>query len=604
PTETTVWSTLHKFTSDQETIVVGRPLANTQIYILDRHGQVCPVGVAGEIHIAGDGVARGYRGRADLTAEKFIPNPFSPDLNSRMYKTADLGKWHSDGTIEHLGRADHQVKLRGFRIELGEIEATLATLPEVREAVAMVREDTPGDKRLVAYIVADASHVANVSNAELDPSRLRARLRETLPDYMVPSAFVSLERLPLTPNGKVDRKKLPAPVIYSAGEVKGRAPESRMEVLLAEIWKDVLKVPSVNTDDDFFNLGGHSLLAAAMIAALNESLGYRVRLSSLFEASTLGALATAAEKQGRLEHQVSPIVPIKKTGTKPALFCVSRPNVNALGFIFLSRAVSKDLPVYGLQSNTETDGSISLFTLEEYEEKAREYIAAMREVQSDGPYFLTGFCEGGHIAFEMARQLEAMGLEVGILSVLDVWPIENTISRRRLKARNYGRVVLAFLKASNRDRLVMLERKLHGLPAIAPRPRVIAGKSIGTFGLNRDDRKLQSSYIASRHWPEKDFEPTIYNGKIIAFRVPKQPFYRIYDSYLGWRSRVRGTVEVIPTPGEHALILREPGVSVVAHELEARIDVYLARRAAATKLARSQSARGFSGDGAATADAF
>lgn len=561
PTETTVWSTVQRFTSATEPVTVGRALANQQVYVLDPAGNVCPVGVPGEITIAGTGVARGYCDRPDLTAEKFIPNPFGAGL---MYRTSDVGRWTKNGTIEHLGRADHQVKLRGFRIELGEIEAVLTTVPGIREAVAVAREDTPGDKRLVAYLVSDQP---------IDGSVLRARLKESLPDYMVPSAFVELDRMPLTPNGKVDRLHLPAPLGDTQQDHQGHEPRTYMETLLAEIWKDILRVQYVNTRDDFFELGGHSLLAAAMINKLSETLGYRVRLSALFEAPTLGALALAAENQGIDQDQVTAIVPIHRTGWKPALFCVSRPNVNSLGFIFLARSLSGGLPVYGLQSNMVNDGVLAPFTQEEYEEKAAEYVAEMRAIQPEGPYFLTGFCEGAHIAFEMARQLEAMGLEVAKLFILDVWPVENTVDRNRFMLYKYFRVFKRHLQAIRRRRLPAEVRQRQDM-LLATRKQFIDSKLLA----DPEARRLLTKRIESRYWPGKEFAPTIYNGDVVVFRVAKQLFYRVRDESLGWASRVTGKVEIVRVPGTHGLILREPGVSVVARELEARIDEYLAQK--------------------------
>jgi len=564
PTETTVWSTVHRFTSAEEPIVVGRPLANQQVYILDAAGRVCPIGVPGEICIAGAGVARGYCDRPDLTAEKFVPNPFDTDPAARMYRTSDLGRWTAEGTIEHLGRADNQVKIRGFRIELGEIETALATLPSIREAVVIAREDTPGDKRLVAYLVSDSG---------LDRAALRAGLKETLPDYMVPSAFVPLERLPLNSNGKVDRLHLPAPAGDEPSDHTGHEPRTYMEVLLAEIWKDILKINFVKTSDDFFELGGHSLLAAAMINKLSESLGYRVRLAALFEAPTLGALAETAERQGIDQAQLASIVPIHRSGSKPALYCVSRPNVNSLGFVFLSRALSGNLPVYGLQSNMDNDGILAPFTQLEYEEKAAEYIAALREIQPEGPYFLTGFCEGAHIAFEMARQFEAMNLEVGGLFILDVWPVENTVDRKRYMLGRYFSVIRRYWKSIKRLGLSPVARKQPDLLHNRTRQFVDSALLSDPAG-----RKLLTRRMEARYWPGKDFVPTMYDGNAVVFRTAKQMFYRVHDESLGWAKRVRGSVEVVQVPGTHVLILREPGVSVVARELEARIDAYLARR--------------------------
>ena len=272
----------------------------------------------------------------------------------------------------------------------------------------------------------------------------------------------------MTPNGKVDRKTLPAPKSSERRQILGGEPVTKIEIRLAEIWEEVLNVPSVRLDDDFFDLGGHSMLAVKMIARLNESLGYDIPLAALFESPTLAGLAKYAERSSSQQRVIRTVIPIRKSGSKPPLFCVSRPNVNALGFIFLSRALSKDQPVFGLQSHMETDGAYRPFEQAEYDEKASAYIAAMREVQPTGPYFLIGFCEGAHIAFEMARQLEAANQTVGMLAILDAWPVENTIDRRRFYIRSYGNIVRRFLRSDNSERLSMISRKLRGLPALPP----------------------------------------------------------------------------------------------------------------------------------------
>jgi thioesterase domain-containing protein len=331
-------------------------------------------------------------------------------------------------------------------------------------------------------------------------------------------------------------------------------------------------------EDDFFQLGGHSILAATMINKLNESLGYKVRLAELFGAPTLSALAAVVEAQGMQQQQLSTIIPIRKTGTKSPLFCVSRPNVNALGFVFLTRAVSRDLPVFGLQANMENDGLIAPFTQQEYEDKAREYIEAMRQVQPEGPYFLTGYCEGAHIAFEMARQLKAMNLEVGKLFILDVWPLENTVHRGRYILRNYRRVLKQFWNGGATDRFAMLSRKLHGRPAAAPKPLMVDRKKFAESNQDPQFKAVVSQRFQSRYWPGKDFKPTIFDGDIVVFRVAKQGVQYINDEYLGWRSRITGAVDLVYVPGTHIHILRDPGVSVVARELEARIDRYMAKK--------------------------
>jgi aryl carrier-like protein len=261
---------------------------NASIHILDTRGQLAPIGVPGEIHIGGAGVARGYLNQPELTAARFIPDPFSAQAGARLYKTGDLGRWLPDGTVEYLGRNDFQVKVRGFRIELGEIEATLAACPGVREAVVIAREDQPGDKRLVAYVLPEAG-------LELSAAVLRKQIADRLPAYMLPSAFVQLKALPLTPNGKLDRKALPAPDADAYTTREYEAPVGEVETTLARIWADVLKIEQVGRHDNFFELGGHSLLAVTVIERMRRAdLDLDVR--ALFATPTLAALANSTKE--------------------------------------------------------------------------------------------------------------------------------------------------------------------------------------------------------------------------------------------------------------------------------------------------------------------
>jgi amino acid adenylation domain-containing protein len=282
PTETTVWSCLSRVEAGQGPPDIGRPIANTEVYVVDKRLRPVPPGVPGELLIGGSGLARGYLRRPELTAEKFVPDPFARRAGARLYRTGDLARWRRDGRLEVLGRIDHQVKLRGFRIELGEIEAALGTHPAVAQVVVVCREDRPGDKRLVAYVVARAEDA--VSNSEL-----RNHVKRTLPDYMVPAVCVFLPELPLTPNGKIDRRALPVPEAGGASAATYAAPRDEDEAQVAQIWAQVLGVERVGLDDNFFNLGGHSLLATQLIARVERTFAMDVPLRLLFEAPTLAA---------------------------------------------------------------------------------------------------------------------------------------------------------------------------------------------------------------------------------------------------------------------------------------------------------------------------
>jgi amino acid adenylation domain-containing protein len=289
PTETTTFAITHEVTDVEEgarTIPLGRPIANTRIYVLDARGEPVPVGVGGELYIGGTGVALGYQGRPGLTAQRFVPDPLGGEPGARMYRTGDLGRWLPDGTIEFLGRNDHQVKVRGFRIELGEIEARLLAHPAVREAVVLAREDAPGDRRLVAYYV-------GAEGAEAET--LHAHLSRRLPEYMVPSAFVSLDALPLAPTGKLDRKALPAPDLAPA-EDRYVAPRTPVEEVLAGIWAEVLRLERVGVEESFFDLGGHSLLATRAVSRVREAFAVELPLRAIFESPTVAGLAPRVER--------------------------------------------------------------------------------------------------------------------------------------------------------------------------------------------------------------------------------------------------------------------------------------------------------------------
>ncbi|MET0399178.1 MAG: amino acid adenylation domain-containing protein, partial [Longimicrobiaceae bacterium] len=290
PTEDTTYSTYSRVPRGADRVLVGRPVANTQALVLDGELRPVPVGLAGELYLAGDGLSRGYAARPDLTAERFLPNPFG-EAGSRMYRVMDRVRWLASGELEYFGRVDHQVKVRGFRIELGEIETALAALPQVREAVVVVRDDAPGaagQKRLVAYLAAEPGEIASVAE-------LRSRLAERLPEYMVPSAFVLLDRLPLSPNGKLDRRALPAPEAAAGTEYV--APRTVVEELLCTIWEEVLGVERVGVDDDFFELGGHSMLAMDVAFRVQQACGVEVPLQELFVTPTVAALAELVEDQ-------------------------------------------------------------------------------------------------------------------------------------------------------------------------------------------------------------------------------------------------------------------------------------------------------------------
>jgi enterobactin synthetase component F len=432
PTECTV-DTLWCRLSDSPDPIVGRPIANTKAFVLDAERRLVPPGVVGELYFGGAPVARGYHNRPQLTAERFLYTEFG-----RLYRTGDLARWRPDGTIEFLGRADDQVKIRGFRIEPGEVEAVLTSHPDIAQAAVVPREDTPGLQRLVAYVVGDAP----------EPAALRQFLAERLPDYMVPPAYVTVDRIPRTTNGKLDRAALPAP---DRTAMTGREPRGDRERILCGLFAELLGVDEIGVDDDFFSLGGHSLLVAKLIVRVREEFGVRIGIRTVFEAPTAARLAAALGRQ----QPDDTVLPLRTNGSRPPLFCVAPATGLALSYTGLLASLP-DRPVYGLQLVGEGTASIK--------DLAEDLVRCVRDIQPAGPYHLLGGSFGGLVAHEMAVRLQQAGEQVALLALLDSYPFpsawrdlptatESEVAAELLGDLDPGQVVAAYRAFKHHSRM-------------------------------------------------------------------------------------------------------------------------------------------------------
>ncbi|KAB0570175.1 non-ribosomal peptide synthetase [Pseudomonas palleroniana] len=406
PTETTTYATTHEVRAlapSADSVPIGGPIANTQVYVLDAQLQALPLGVSGEICIGGDGVAKGYLNRPELTAEKFVDDPFNP--GNLMYRTGDLGRWTADGLLECIGRNDDQVKIRGFRIELGEIEARLAACTGVREAVVLAREDVPGDKRLVAYFTWAGEPVG--------VDAVRACLQGQLPAYMVPSAYVPLAQLPLTANGKVDRKALPIPDREALAQRDFEAPMDALEQTLAPLWAEVLKLEQVGRHDSFFELGGHSLLAIRLVKLMEEA-GLPVSLAELFQHASVASVAAMLRERADEPVRETSVVTVRSGGSQPPLFLVHEFSGMDVYFPALGQHLPGDYPIYGLPGVPL--GEPHLNTMEGL---AARLVGLIRGLQPHGPYRIAGWSFGGVLAYEVAMQLLGLDESVAFLGLID-----------------------------------------------------------------------------------------------------------------------------------------------------------------------------------------
>lgn len=565
PTETTIWSLVQRVQSGSGHVPIGSAIANTEVYLLDDRMQPVPTGVTGRLYLGGDGLARGYLNRNDLTAEKFLPHPFG-DGAARIYDTGDTARWRPDGTIEFLGRADNQVKVRGFRIELGEIEQMLKQHPSIDQSVVVVREDLRGfnaaDKSIVAYVVCNVS--------DLPISELRDFLRQALPAYMIPSAFVTLDKFPLTPNRKVDRNALPVPTIgRDQLTADDDAPRDSVERQIANVWKKTLGVETLGLDDDFFDVGGHSLLAARMIRDIEKLYGHRLPLVTLLQAPSVRQFAEII-KHENWQPAWQCLVPIQEGGSKPPLFLIHAAHGNVLLYRELAKALGPDQPVYGLQARG-LDGKKPVHT--KVEDMAADYVAEILKIQPSGPYHLGGYCLGGTIAYEVAQQLIADDGEVALLALFDThsrW-FQASIPTRLYTgiqqiAFHAGNVLMSGPKGM---RAFLSEKVLQVNQRLGRRISVARSKLGYATGLRKEAPMALLERVNDR--ASEAYIPQYYAGKLTVFK-PCKAYLGYEDSSLGWGNGLVDELEVIELPVFPAGMLIEPFVQELAARLQRWLD--------------------------------
>jgi aspartate racemase len=539
PTETSVIVTAFEPTNWENIppiLPIGRPIANTKIYILDRNLQPLPVGIPGDLYVSGPGLARGYLNRAEVTAEKFIRDPFSRDPEARMYKTGDLACFLANGEIEFAGRTDDQVKIRGYRVELKEIEAVLGSNPGVREVAVIARQNETGERNLVAYVVPSREQTPT-------GSELRSYLKQKLPHYMVPSAFVLLEAMPKTPNGKVDRRNMPAPQSADFSEANEYvAPTDELETNLSKIWCAVLTKDKIGIRDNFFDLGGHSLLAARLMHRIEQALGQRLPLAALLQSPTIETLAAVLRQEGSASW--SSLVAIQPEGSRPPFFCVHGVGGNVVGFRDLARHLGPDQPFFALQPQG-LDGKRPCLT--GVPEMAENYIREIRRVQPQGPYHIGGYSFGGLVAYEMAQMLRMEGQEVDLLALFDTYPgkMESRTSQLHKLTRLPMKEAALFLLKKGSFVMMTLRKRLE--LQMLPRPlrnvRQACAKAAGDYTI----------------------QP--YDGEVTLFRVKEKSAGSLDDPYAIWWRVAAGGVDLREISGDHLSLLKEPQVRLLAEQL-------------------------------------
>ena len=553
PTETTMMSCLHPVGAlDLEgRIPVGRPLTNTRVYVLDEALNPAPVGVPGEVYLAGAGVGRGYLGHPGLTSVRFVANPFGAP-GERMYRTGDVARWHADGVLDFVGRADDQVKIRGFRVELGEVETALTACRGIAQAAVVVREDQPGDKRLVAYLVASGTQHAG----DLASAALRDRLARQLPDHMIPAAFVVMDRLPLRGNGKLNRDLLPVPDV--GREPLSRAPRSPREEVLCGLFADVLSLPAVGIDDDFFALGGHSLLAARLISRVRTTLGLELPMHVLFEAPTVAGLTGRLGVGGGGDTALRVLLPLRSTGKLPPLFCVHPGGGLSWGYAGLLRHLRPEVPVYGVQAHGLLQPDRMPASVEEM---AVRYVEEIRTVCPEGPYHLLGWSFGGIVAYEMAVLLQDRGFDIGSLTLLDSYP----------GVPDYYRVgdrdLLASLLDPSRPDLIPAEES----PEVADALKLLAQDTGALASLTKPQLVALLATMAHNRAIISDYLPKPFDGDVLFFMATRGRTEGAPSPDV-WEAHISGTVDWHPIDSTHTTMTQPEPLAQIGRILAQALD--------------------------------
>jgi len=533
PTETVVGCSVYDVPLDWTTaasVPIGRPIANTRLYVLDEHLRPLPVGVAGELYIGGAGVARGYLNQPRLTAERFAPDPFSPDPCARMYRSGDLARWRADGTLEYLGRSDSQVKIRGYRVEPGEIEAALLSLPEIAQAAVVAREDPAAGRQLIAYVV--ARH-----EMPLDGAAVRQALAEVLPSYMVPAFVVVLNALPLTAHGKIDRGLLPTPSPVPEASAEALTPH---EEILAGLFAETLGLKRVGLGESFFDLGGHSLLAAQLVNRIRSTLGIDVPIRSIFTAPSVKQLARALTT--RLDLSTYPaVLPFRAVGKSAPVFFLPPAGNLSWCYAGLVKYIDEDFPVYGLQRPPQDVPTIDLT----FDDEVNWYLGEIRRVRPRGPYCLIGWSIGGLLAHSIATTLQAAGETVAYLALMDclpdMRPAEITAeSRLEIGANAEG-----------------LELALHDIRSLTTLPDSQASIDPGQPRESTESsdstalaQQLAASFARSRRLA-RTFRPGSYQGDLVFFRATQgEPVARDIVTKQ-WGRHVSGLLCIHDIPSDH-----------------------------------------------------
>ncbi|NJN13548.1 MAG: amino acid adenylation domain-containing protein, partial [Richelia sp. RM1_1_1] len=545
-------------------VSIGRPIYNTQIYVLNQDLQPTPVGVFGELYVGGDGLAKGYLHRRELTQERFIDSPFIP--GNKIYKTGDLVRYLKDGSLEYLGRSDEQVKIRGFRVELGEIATVITQHPDVQESVVIEGKDAQENQCLIAYLVTEKEDIT---------AQLLPYLQHKLPSYMLPSAFVVLDALPLTPNGKVDKRALPNNEMIRQNTNKSFvAPRNFTELALVKMWENLLNTSPIGVTDNFFELGGHSFLAVRLMALIQDRFGHNLPLSTLFENPTIEKLAAVVTQPPRKSSN-SHLVAINSSGDKTPFFCIHGAGGNISPYFNISRRLGEDYPFYALEDSLEQDRPEIISV----EETATRYLQEIRKVQPNSPYLLGGHCYGGVLAFEIARQLHNQGDTVDLLVVIDAILPETIIEPTDDDDAKFLLRIAQSMKTDSDVDLSVPFEELRDLP-LTEKLNLINKKANFIFSDAEIQDFLRFYELFKAHVQAmRSYVPLCYPDSITLFRASEKivhdfdnPEWSTNDPLLGWGKCSSQPIQFIDVPGDHFSIFVEPHIQELAKQLRICID--------------------------------